>query len=353
MSFMRCICSGVMFCIARGHLVDVALHQLLAELVEQLPRTAVTPPARSKSYSCSSRTWPARSGGQHVELHVALARRAARRAPGGADRRCRSASPDLIVERPALLVDDVAQLLGDVVVHAAEVVLLEQVRPPAPQLLHQLPQALQPLAVAIPEAALHHAPQRVVEIAVVEQVVGDLLQDAVGVELEADLGAVPPGVREPAAMGRGYRRPEPPRRRRPPGRGRPRRSAECELLQALGPARPVASTAMRVPRTFVFVDLSGFTNYTAEHGDDAAGRLLCDVPHRHPARSPPTGACGWPSGWATAAWSWPSTRRTCVAFALDLEREATAGPALRCPCASGWPPGTPCCSRVTTTSAPP
>jgi adenylate cyclase len=31
---------------------------------------------------------------------------------------------------------------------------------------------------------------------------------------------------------------------------------------------------MRVPRTFVFVDLSGFTNYTAANGDDAAGRIL-------------------------------------------------------------------------------
>lgn len=31
---------------------------------------------------------------------------------------------------------------------------------------------------------------------------------------------------------------------------------------------------MRIPRTFVFVDLSGFTNYTAAFGDDAAGRVL-------------------------------------------------------------------------------
>jgi len=31
---------------------------------------------------------------------------------------------------------------------------------------------------------------------------------------------------------------------------------------------------VRVPRTFIFVDLSGFTNYTAAFGDDAAGRLL-------------------------------------------------------------------------------
>jgi adenylate cyclase len=31
---------------------------------------------------------------------------------------------------------------------------------------------------------------------------------------------------------------------------------------------------MRVPRTFVFLDLSGFTNYTAAYGDEAAGRIL-------------------------------------------------------------------------------
>lgn len=31
---------------------------------------------------------------------------------------------------------------------------------------------------------------------------------------------------------------------------------------------------MRVPRTFVFIDLSGFTDYTAVHGDDAAGHIL-------------------------------------------------------------------------------
>jgi adenylate cyclase len=31
---------------------------------------------------------------------------------------------------------------------------------------------------------------------------------------------------------------------------------------------------MRVPRTFGFVDLSGFTNFTAEFGDDAAAEVL-------------------------------------------------------------------------------
>src|SRR5262245_3862594 len=31
---------------------------------------------------------------------------------------------------------------------------------------------------------------------------------------------------------------------------------------------------MRVPRTFVFADLSGFTNFTTEQGDDAAAHVL-------------------------------------------------------------------------------
>jgi adenylate cyclase len=31
---------------------------------------------------------------------------------------------------------------------------------------------------------------------------------------------------------------------------------------------------VRIPRTFLFVDLTGFTNYTASQGDEAAGQLL-------------------------------------------------------------------------------
>ena len=36
----------------------------------------------------------------------------------------------------------------------------------------------------------------------------------------------------------------------------------------------VSFAQMRVPRTFAFLDLSGFTNYTAAFGDEAAGRIL-------------------------------------------------------------------------------
>jgi adenylate cyclase len=34
------------------------------------------------------------------------------------------------------------------------------------------------------------------------------------------------------------------------------------------------SSPVRVPRTFIFCDLTGFTSFTAANGDDAAGRLL-------------------------------------------------------------------------------
>ena len=52
-------------------------------------------------------------------------------------------------------------------------------------------------AVAVREAALHEALQGLVEVAVVEELVGQLAEDVVGVELEADLGAIPLGVAEP------------------------------------------------------------------------------------------------------------------------------------------------------------
>ncbi len=102
----------------------------------------------------------------------------------------------LLVERVALLLDHLAQLLRDVVVHAAEVVALELVAALAAQLLEHLADALEPLAVAVAEPRLHHPPEGVVEVAVVQQVVGDLGEHRVGIELEADLRAVPPRVAE-------------------------------------------------------------------------------------------------------------------------------------------------------------
>jgi len=78
---------------------------------------------------------------------------------------------------------------------------------------------------------------------------------------------------------------------------------------------------MRVPRTFVFVDLSGFTNYTAAYGDDAAGRVLGAF--RTVVRS-----IASERGVRIAKWLGDGCmvvavqQQDAVAFVLDLERRA-------------------------------
>ena len=156
MSFTRCICSGDVLH-ARSHLVDVALHELLAQLVDQLlePLRSLL---RGELVVLELADLPGEVRREHVELQVALHGRvsaSSRRRSSPLSRAWRT----LVVEGLALLVDDVAQLLCDVVVDAAEVVLLQEVGAAAAQLLQQLPQALEALAVAVPEAALHHPPQ--------------------------------------------------------------------------------------------------------------------------------------------------------------------------------------------------
>jgi adenylate cyclase len=95
---------------------------------------------------------------------------------------------------------------------------------------------------------------------------------------------------------------------------------------------------MRVPRTFVFVDLTGFTNYTAENGDDEAGRLLS----RFRAA---TREVASERGVRVAKWLGDGAMIVCldrsdaIATALDLEcrtAEACAPLALRAGVAGGY-----------------
>ena len=112
-------------------------------------------------------------------------------------------SPDLLrfveaaLDAGAFLVDDLVEPVRDVFVDAAEVVAVELLAAALAQLLEHLAHALHVAALPVGESLLHHAAQRGVEIAVVEQVVGHLLEQRVGVEIEADLRAVPARVLEP------------------------------------------------------------------------------------------------------------------------------------------------------------
>lgn len=79
---------------------------------------------------------------------------------------------------------------------------------------------------------------------------------------------------------------------------------------------------MRVPRTFTFVDISGFTNYTSSHGDDAAGRLLASwrAVTRDVASDTGVRIAKWlGDGCMVVA----VEQRDAITFAMELQRRAT------------------------------
>ncbi|CAB4639616.1 unannotated protein [freshwater metagenome] len=93
--------------------------------------------------------------------------------------------------------DNVAEILCDFVVDAAEVVAFERFTTLSSELVHHFPQALHALAVVRVESLLHHATQRGVDVAVIQQIVGDFAEDVSGVQVEADLCAIPSRVLNP------------------------------------------------------------------------------------------------------------------------------------------------------------
>ena len=103
---------------------------------------------------------------------------------------------DASVDALAFLLDDLVELVRDVFVDAAEVVAVELLAAPLAQLLEHLAHAAHVAALTVAESLLHHAAERGVEVTVVQEIVGHLLQERVGVEVEADLAAVPPRVLE-------------------------------------------------------------------------------------------------------------------------------------------------------------
>jgi hypothetical protein len=172
-----------------GHLVEVALRQLLAELVHQLVEPLAGLAGR-ELVLLELAHHPRQVGREHVELQVPLGHHLVGDLLPALVARLARLGREVVETRP-LGVDDLAQRLGDLLVDAPEVVLLELVPPAPPQALHEVAHAHHLLAVAVAEALLHQAAQRSVEVPVVQQVVGDLLEDRLGVEVEAHLGPVP------------------------------------------------------------------------------------------------------------------------------------------------------------------
>ena len=167
------------------HRVEQLLLQLFHQLFEVLARGVVHPVVLLELADLAGEI-----GWQLVELHAARLREVVEQflAPLVA-RLLRFV--DATIDAGALLVDDLVEAVRDVFVHTAEVVAVELFAALLAQLLEHLAHALHVAALPVGEALLHHAAQRGVEIAVVEEVVGHLLEQCVGIEVESDLRAVP------------------------------------------------------------------------------------------------------------------------------------------------------------------
>ena len=114
-------------------------------------------------------------------------RRASRR------RRVRDASSSRRSTPGPLLGDDLVELAPDVAEHVVELVALEHLLAPALEPIDQVAQAGHVAArrVAGPPAALHQPAERLGEVALGHDVVGERAQDLVGVEVGDLLAAVP------------------------------------------------------------------------------------------------------------------------------------------------------------------
>ena len=171
------------------HLVDGLLHELLTQTVDEVLE-ALLRLVGGEVVLLEALDLSGQIGRQHVELEVLAGRglRGELLAPGVAGL---PRLVELALELVALLFDELAQLLRDVLVHAAQVEAVERILATLTDLLEHLADALDALAVAVLEALLHHPAQRRVEVAVVEQVVGQLLHDVERIDLEPALRAVP------------------------------------------------------------------------------------------------------------------------------------------------------------------
>src|SRR5262249_43763675 len=183
---------------AFGELVEVALQQLLAQLVHELFEAL----AGSVVHEVVVLEHLHATGeiGRHlVELLTALLRELFDDLLATAVTRLLRLV-DAALDAGAFLVDDLAGLLGGGGVPAAEVAPLQLLAAALSQPLEHLAQSHELLVVAVTEPLLEHPAQRRVQVAVVEEVVRHLLEQRVGVEIEPGLAAVPPRVLEPARI---------------------------------------------------------------------------------------------------------------------------------------------------------
>ena len=103
-----------------------------------------------------------------------------------------------LLEPGPLLCEHLLELFCDLAVGAPEVIAVELRLASLSQPRHQVTKTLHPLS-RLSEPGIEHAAQRRVGVAVIQQVVGDLVEEAVYLVGDPLLGTVPPRV-GPAAL---------------------------------------------------------------------------------------------------------------------------------------------------------
>ena len=141
-----------------------------------------------------------------------------------------------------LLGDDLLELTPDVAEDVVELVALEHLLALALESLHQVlePGEVAPGGIAVAPAALHQPAERLGDVAFGHDVVGEGIEDLVGIEVGRRTGCRPSANIAPPGSTR--RRPTPLRLRRG---GRARRAAPAPARPAAPGARPAAPSGPR------------------------------------------------------------------------------------------------------------
>ena len=268
MSFMCCICSGLICDMPSDSWLNMLSSSWLrSSCISSSNRCRAA--SSIQSYCWSSCTRPGEVGRQLVELAAALLRELVEQLLAALVARL-AGLVDPAVDALAFLLDDLVELAGDVVVDAAEVVAVEQLAALLAQLVEHLAQALDVAAVAVAEALLQRAPQRRVEIAVVEQIVGELGEQVVGVEVEADLGAVPARVAE-----RACHQPRALYAARPPTASLFSRFVRCRPSSTNSSADATPAGDSPTPRSASTTGIAGSAASASAYCDDARSSPVC------------------------------------------------------------------------------
>ena len=178
-----------------GHLVEVGLGHLLTQLLHQVLEV-LAGFGGDELVVLRAPHLPGEVVGEQVELHAPFGGHLVGHLLSALVIRGQGVGLELL-DAGALLGQHLLELLGHLAVRTAEVAPVQLLLPFQAELVEQVAQALDLLAVGGVPPPVEHPLQCLVQVAVGQQVVGQLGEHRVGVVDEGLLGAVPTAVVEP------------------------------------------------------------------------------------------------------------------------------------------------------------